>query len=63
MTPPNRVHALRSAVLLLAVYLAARWAGWIGPGASVPLVPGLLWPAVVLTCVWGLWRLAGRGRA
>lgn len=60
MTPHVRAYALRCVLLVGAMYMLARLAGWTGPGNGPPLVPELLWPGIGLITLWGLWRLLGR---
>lgn len=60
MTEHTRQHVLKSCLLLVVVYIAARSAGWIGPHATVQFEPRLLWPGIALITAWGISRLNAR---
>lgn len=49
-----------SMCLILGVGLLARMFEWSGPGASVPLEPRLLLPAILIVGAWGIARVLKR---
>ncbi len=55
-----RAHIVRCVVLVVAVYLAARHFGWVGPDAHVKVDPAIATPAIVVVTAWGLFRIATR---
>jgi len=58
--PQRRDRVVRGVLLVAALYVVARFAGWTGTPHPVEFHEPLLVPAVILTTAWGLARLLAR---